>query len=395
MSQGATYPVGNSNPPRTYEGGAFHPAFPNGRGVGTVQVGPLAVYFTGKAGQLELPLAGLSITLGGASDRIIFFKHPSLPDTTLHTADHAILKEAVFQERPELLAQVGKVQGRKRSNLAVLLVALALFGTVLAGIFAALEPMVIMVADSIPPEAEITFGDNTFKAYTAKYQFVQDAELEAGLAALTKPLVEGMKDEPFKFRFHIVDDDTPNAFAVPGGQIVIHSGLILWADSAEELAGAVAHEMAHVKLRHSVKLMVKSLGIWVVFNMFLGDVQDRVGTLTKNAQKLLNMQYSREMEREADSIGWDLMLAVNRDPRGVISFHEKMQRLEDNVGMESSPYTESHPPTSERIRALREKAQTLPKDQQYQGFDLNFAEFQNTLRSKLKQADKPKPGTKQ
>ncbi len=395
MIQEANSSASGGQQAHTYDGGAFHPAFPSGRATGTLVVGSLAVHFTGKAGELELPLAGLDITLGGASDRIVFFKNPSQPETTVYTSDHEILKEGVFTERPELARQVAKVRGKKRSNSAILVVALAIMTALLVGIFAAVDPMVTIVADSIPPSAEITLGDSTFKAFTIKYTFVEEAELQASLKALTEPLVKGMKDAPYDFRFYIVKDETLNAFALPGGHIVIHSGLILGAGSPEELAGAIAHEMAHVKLRHSVKRWVKSMGTWLVFSMFLGDVQDRVGILTKNAQNMLNQHYTRDQEREADDIGWELMLATQRDPRGTISFFQKMLLLETAAGLKTNPYTDSHPSTGERIARLEEKAKTLPKDRKYQGFDLNFEEFQNSLRAKLKKEVVPeKPAVK-
>ncbi len=398
MSQGA-HNLGGSVPAgaaatRTYEGGAFHPAFPNGRGSGVLTVGSLSVRFTGKAGDLELPLAGLSITLGGASDRIVFFKHPSLPESALHSADHAILQETAFKDRPELAAQIAKVHGKKRSNLAVWMAVLLVIVGLVGGIIAARDPMVNAVTDRIPPEREVTLGQTVFDQLKQQKVPIEDAALEKQLAALTEPLLRGIGKQPYEFHFHIVEDPTINAFALPGGHVVIHSELILKAKSAEEVAGVLAHEIAHVTRRHSVRNMVKSAGTYLLFRAVLGDVSDLVGTVTQNARHLLEQKYSRDHERDADDTGWSYLIAADVNPRGMISFFETLAA--ENKAMEGMAETlafmSTHPATSERIARLEEMAKALPKDKKYAGFDLNFAEFQNNLRAKLKtdkKADQP------
>jgi len=400
MNQGANNPVTGSGE-RTYEGGAFEPSFPNGRGGGTLTVGAMSVRFAGKAGVLELPLAGLEISLGGASDRIIFFKHPSRPDTTLHTPDHAILKEAAWVNYPDLAPQIAKLQGKKRFNLSVWLAVLGVIGALVVGIVAARDPMVNVVVDRIPPEWEVKLGETVFDSMTKQNPPLEGAELEKHLAALTAPLLRGIGPQPYPFKFHIVENDTINAFALPGGQVVIHSELILKAESPEEVAGVLAHEIAHVTKRHSVRNVVKSTGTYFVFRVFLGDVSDLVGTLVRNGRYLLNQKYSRDYEREADETGWGYLIAAEVNPRGMITFFEKLAAEQGDgtaaAVQESLAFMSTHPATSERIARLEELAKALPKDKKYQGFDLNFKEFQDSLRAKIKAGEKsattkPKPG---
>ncbi len=403
MSLGAYNPV-MSGEERTYEGGAFEPSFPQGRGSGTLTVSAVSLRFTGKAGTLELPLSGLTVSLGGASDRILFFKHPSRPDTTLHTPDHAILKEEAFTHYPELTPQLGKVHGKKRLNLTVVLAVLGVIAALIGGIIAAREPMVTAVVKNIPPEWEVKLGETVFESMTKQNPPLEDAVLEKQLAALTEPLLRGIGPQPYPFKFHIVEDESINAFALPGGHVVIHSELILKAESPEEVAGVLAHEIAHVTKRHSVRNMVKSTGTYFLFRVFLGDVSDLMGTLIRNGRYLLNQKYSRDHEREADEAGWGYLLAADVNPRGMITFFEKLAAEHgDNpvaTVQESLSFMSTHPATSERIARLEELAKALPRDKQYQGFDLNFKEFQDSLRAKLKAGEKsattkPKPGENQ
>ncbi len=403
MSLGAYNPV-MSGEERTYEAGAFEPSFPKGRGSGTLTVSAVSLRFSGKAGVLELPLAGLTVSLGGASDRVIFFKHPSRPDTTVHTTDHAILKEEAFSHYPELTPQITKVHGKKRGNLAVFLgVILAILGLV-GGIIAARDPMVNAVVKRIPPEWEVKLGESVFGSITSKSPPLEDAALEKHLEALTAPLLRGIGPQPYPFKFHIIDDDTINAFALPGGHVVIHSELILKAESPEEVAGVLAHEIAHVTKRHSMRNLVETTGTYFVFRVFLGDVSDLVGVLVRNGRYLLNQKYSRDHEREADEAGWGYLLAADVNPRGMITFFEKLAAEQGDgtvaAVQESLAFMSTHPATSERIARLEELAKSLPKDKQYQGFDLNFKEFQDSLRAKLKAGEKsattkPKPGENQ
>lgn len=372
---------------RTYEGGAFHPAFKNGRGSGVISIGSLAVRFTGEAGELEMPLAGLSVTLGGASDRIVFFKHPSLPESALHTADHEVLKDARLLERPELAAQIGKVHGTKRNTRLVWLSILLVLGLIIVGLFAAQEPMVKMVTNRIPPEWEVAMGDKFFEAIKQQSPPLEDPKLEKDLAALTEPLLRGIGKQPYPFKFHIIKEDSVNAFAMPGGHVVIHSELILKADSAEEVAGVLAHEITHVTKRHTVRNLVKSAGMYFLFQFFFSDVKDLVGVLTSNTRYLLGQKFSRDHEREADETGWQYLIAADVNPRGMITFFEKLKKeQEDKMAgavQESLAFMSTHPATSERIERLEAKAKELPKDKKYAGFDLNFAEFKNNLKAKL------------
>jgi predicted Zn-dependent protease len=378
---------GGGHTARTYQGGAFHPTFKNGRGSGVLTVGSLAVRFTGEAGELELPLAGLNISLGGASDRIVFFKHPSLPESTLHTTEHEVLEEEALTGRPELRAQIAKVHGVKRNTRVIWMGLLLALVLIVVGLFAAQEPLVKVVTNRIPPEWEVTMGDKFFETIKLQSTPIEDAKLEKDLEALTAPLLRGMGKQPYPFHFHIIKENSINAFALPGGHVVIHSELILKADSAEEVAGVLAHEIAHVTKRHTVRNLVKSAGMYVLFQFLFSDVKDLVGVLTSNTRYLMGQKFSRDHEREADETGWQYLIAADVNPRGMITFFEKLKKEQEGnvIGdvQESLAFMSTHPATSERIARLEAKAKELPKDKKYAGFDLNFAEFKNNLKAKL------------
>jgi predicted Zn-dependent protease len=118
-----------------------------------------------------------------------------------------------------------------------------------------------------------------------------------------------------------------NAFALPGGSILVMRGLIEFAQSPDELAGVLAHEMGHVAARHSLQKLMEQLGIGFFFGILLGDIG--TGTIAVAGETLLLLSYSRGFESEADDLGLARLAAVGLDPRGLADL---FVRLEEKSG---------------------------------------------------------------
>jgi predicted Zn-dependent protease len=393
-------PAEQAQQDRRVEGGAFHPDFPNGRAAGEVLISFTAVHFKSDKGDFDLPADGMKIALGGASDRLIFFSHPAHPQITIHTADHSILNHPVLVSNPAFAAQRNKVRGKKRLAWVVLL---GIIGGVigsLLGLFFARDAMVRTAAKAVPVDWEIKAGDKLFEQLMVSQRLVKDPEIEAQLKLITDPLVAGIKDNRYPLKFHIVEDATLNAFAMPGGNVVLHSGLLMAADSPEEVAGVLGHEIAHVTQRHSIRSIISSAGLLIVLQTMLGDVTSVVAVLANNSAFLLNQKFSRDFERESDNHGWDYLVAANIKPEGMITFFQKMKAEEERMrakAAEASPIDvgegplevlSTHPATSERMKNLQAKWDKLEKKTGYHTFDLNYAQFKDSLRSKLHAAEK-------
>jgi predicted Zn-dependent protease len=176
-------------------------------------------------------------------------------------------------------------------------------------------------------------------------------------------------EDRFAWDLLLVRDRSVNAFALPGGYLGVHTGLIAVVSNADELAAVLAHELSHVTQRHISRLMTKQQQQtpWVIGAMILGvlaaskspDAANAaiVGGQALAAQGQLN--FSRDMEREADRVGFGVMTDAGFESRGVGGMFEKLQqaaRLNDNG---SFPYLRSHPLTTERIAEARARTQTL------------------------------------
>lgn len=176
-------------------------------------------------------------------------------------------------------------------------------------------------------------------------------------------------EERFAWDLLLVRDRSVNAFALPGGYLGVHTGLIAVVSNADELAAVLAHELSHVTQRHISRLMTRQQQQtpWMIGAMILGvlaaskspDAANAaiVGGQALAAQGQLN--FSRDMEREADRVGFGVMTDAGYESRGVGGMFEKLQqaaRLNDNG---SFPYLRSHPLTTERIAEARARTQTL------------------------------------
>jgi predicted Zn-dependent protease len=384
--------------PARYEGGAFHPTLENGRASGFLQLTAAGVRFESDRGTITLPLDGLKVELGGASDRVLFFKHASEPKGTIHTSDHRILEDPVLRSHPELISQVGVVRKKKRMAWVVLLSVVGVLLGLVVALVLSKDRIVAAVAGAVPTDWEVKLGDKIFEQLMTSRRKVDDPELNRQLAIITEPLLRGIKDSRYPFKFHIVEDPTLNAFAVPGGNVVIHSGLLLASDRPEEVAGVLAHEIAHVTRRHGFRSVVSSLGLYQILGAFIGDASGLLAVLANNGAFLLDRKFSRDFEREADLQGWEYLMRANVEPRGMIEFFRKMQLEEKKMtdplpveGAESAlEIVSTHPATAERLQSLQAKWEAVETKTGFYKFQLNYPEFKDRLRSRLHSA----PATK-
>ena len=214
--------------------------------------------------------------------------------------------------------------------------------------------------------------------------FLEGSELEDLLARLTEPLLAVVPQHDYRFHFHIAEDECINAFALPGGPVVIHSGLVLRADAAEEVVGVLAHEIAHVTRRHTLRQVVSTLGLFTLVQALFGDLTGVAAVLTEGGAELLTLGFSRDFEREADDEGWRYLVAAGIDPRGMIGFFEKLrQEKEQRDGLGGAPaylgFLSTHPTTPERIARLTRKLEGIPAGTRFQPMDVDFRAFQEAL----------------
>jgi len=162
----------------------------------------------------------------------------------------------------------------------------------------------------------------------------------------------------YTLRYHVVDDPMVNAFAMPGGDIVVFTGILEKMDEPEELAALLAHEATHVEERHSTRMMVRDMAGYLFLSLLLGDANAVMAVVAENADKLRNMSYGRGLESEADGVGQQRMKENGVDPEGMVHLLRLLE--EEAMDMpEAMEFLSTHPLTKERIERAEERATEL------------------------------------
>ena len=234
-----------------------------------------------------------------------------------------------------------QVYGRWIDRLG--LVRAMVIGIVLSGavLFAA-SRFPAWAAPLVPMEWEKKFGDALVGDFGGRF-----CKGPGGQAALRK-LAARLSPDASSLNIRVADIPMVNAAALPGGNIVIFRKLLDEAEGPDEVAGVLAHEIAHVEERHVTEALLRELGVGVVIAAFGG------GT-GANIQSLLSARYSRDAEREADSAAIQSLARAGVSPIPAAHFFERMGKAEGRLA-EGLAYLSSHPPSAERQRQFRKSA---------------------------------------
>jgi hypothetical protein len=184
------------------------------------------------------------------------------------------------------------------------------------------------------------------------------------LNSLGLQLLDGVSDRSYNFRFLYADDGEVNAYAYPGGTIVVHRGLISELRSPEELAGVMAHEIAHVLRRHALQQWLHNAGTFALFRLILGIP----GSADDYIRGLANLHYSRKDEQEADQEGLMILHNAGLSQEGMINVFERWSNT-DTSDNRFQRFLSTHPANQERVQYLRqilagqppERVQTAPR----------------------------------
>ena len=206
-------------------------------------------------------------------------------------------------------------------------------------------------------------GELAFRQATAGLKLRQSGLDAAAVKEIGSRLTKGSK---YTYQWYIAEDAAINAFAIPGGYVVVNTGLIQAADSAEEVAGVLAHEVQHVELRHTLKNLVHSLGLRAALALALGDISG--GALGDVAATLSELKFSRDLESEADQRGLAALRQASIAPQGMVTFFSKLHKQEK--GAAPPALLSTHPASDNRMRTLQDMigqqgnwpAQPLPYD---------------------------------
>jgi predicted Zn-dependent protease len=230
---------------------------------------------------------------------------------------------------------------------------------------------------SLTPAQERKIGEQIIRQIRAQGAYLQDPEVNDYLNELGRRLVAASRDAKQDFEFFAVPDPQINAFALPGGYIGVHTGLILLAQNESELASVLAHEISHVTQRHMARMVAnqKNSMLLSLAGIALAILASRAGGAsgTQGIQAAMagsqalamqnQLNFTRDNEYEADRIGFSRLVAAGFDPNGAAVFMERLQRGTRFADGNTPSYLRTHPITYERIAEAQYRAQGIPYKQ--------------------------------
>jgi predicted Zn-dependent protease len=250
-------------------------------------------------------------------------------------------------------------------------------------------------------EREIALGKQLAQEVERSAKFVDDPMVNDYVNRVGQNLVRN-SDARVPFTIKVLDSDEINAFALPGGFFYVYSGLVLRADEESELAGVMAHEIAHVAARHGTRNATKAqiTQLAMIPAMIFIPYTWAGYAIYESLQFAIPLQFlkfSRDAEREADYLGLQYMYKAGYDPNSYVTFFEKIQAEERRKPGSIPKVFADHPPTAERIHNIQtEIARILPVRSEYivttSEFDVVKARLRMIQsRGKLKETDPNKP----
>ncbi|HXT66802.1 MAG TPA: M48 family metallopeptidase [Nitrospiraceae bacterium] len=301
-------------------------------------------------------------------ERTLYLKGPDVIRAFREAApDHLGLP---FEQVAEQVRQV-----RHRRRLVWGVGGGVILSTVL-GLWFGADVLVEIAVSRIPVEWEQKLGESAYRDFLTHQEVMKDGPAVAALGEVTQRLTEQISNNPYKFDVTVVKSDVVNAFALPGGYVVVFTGLMKKAESGEEVAGVMSHELNHVLQRHGLERIVKNLGLMTVVAIVFGNQQGLVGMMKQFGVELLTLKFGREQETEADLTGLQLLQRAKIDPSGMIRFFERLSE-KDEGRME---WLSTHPMSTARAERLKTELAALPKKLP-EPFTFNWKQVQASLGS--------------
>jgi len=231
----------------------------------------------------------------------------------------------------------------------------------------------------VSPDEERHLGEELMRRIRQSLLLVEDPEVTEYIQSLGYQLVANSDTPTQDFTFFVINDNSINAFAAPGGFIGINSGLILAAESESELASVMAHEIVHITQRHLARAIEKANKMnlpataALIAAIILAGKNTQVGqaalmtTMAGNTQNQLN--FTRAHEQEADRLGMEILVNAGFNPQGMPMFFEKLQQASRFYDNRLPELLKTHPVTLSRIADSRNRAEQYPVKKKFTSND--------------------------
>lgn len=326
-----------------------------------------------------VPLDRLAVKSGGFDhDHLVLSWTADGDERQMYVKEPVVIASLRALVHPEVSRHIDRsIKGATRARQVTKMwiwITMASIVAVLAGLWIVSDVLVRMAVNRIPIEWERTLGESARQQVLMGQRVITEGPAVKAVSTMTRRLTDQLPGSPYRFEITVVRNETVNAMALPGGSVIVYAGLLKHADSPEEVAGVLAHELSHVVLRHGMESMVQSVGLMTVVMVVLGNQQGLIGALERLGMQITTLQFSREKETAADLHGLHLLHQANISPAGMIAFFERLAKDEGTP----MALLSTHPMSAERAARLNREASSLPKTSPAL-FDVDWAAVKASL----------------
>jgi len=201
--------------------------------------------------------------------------------------------------------------------------------------------------DAISLEQEHKIGNLLITSFLEHQDIIKDSVVNSAVDQIYYRLLDGIGTTEYDYRIYVIKNENINAFASLGGNIIIFSGLLNYAESPEEVAAVLAHEIGHMEKRHVVNKLVKELGVTIVLSILSGG---DVGFLNEIIQQSVTTVFDRSQENEADDYALHLLEEAQIHPNAMAAIFRKIRDKYGSSTFATPEFLSSHPNTNKRIK---------------------------------------------
>ena len=368
--------------PSEFEGGVFSDEIDGGRASATIELstsGMVALTSTGQ--RFGILYRDCQLDIVGATGRMVFCRTPDRK-LTIFCEDRRFPAALDMESGGELAEQFSAVRGQRLSEgirWRVWLLGMAIVSVLcLIGGYYALIAIAKASIIAVPVSVDTKIGKLALESLELEGTRVTDKVIVDAIQEMVSRLEPHSELKGLTFEVRVMDSPEVNAFCLPGGKMVVYTGLLKKAKTAEQVAGVLSHEMAHAIKRHGLQRITESLGIVVAIELMIGDVGGLVAIGVELGKSAALTSYSRELETEADVVGVQLLHAAAIDPLELAGFFE-MLKDEGNDLPAAMRWLSTHPEHEARIATVRGALAKLGA-QQYRRLAIDWDDVQQHLK---------------
>lgn len=366
-----------------FDGGVFSEQVPGGRCSVTLFCEASGLRAITEAGQqFLLRYEQLQLELGGASGHMLFCRN-SDRSLTLFCEDRQFRAALEFHGGAPLSEQLSRLFADQKSDRSrwrsIVLLSLAGLGVLLYAGYYGVLALGQAAVKTLPVKVDQQIGDLAWSQMDHGGPEVNDPLIVEPCRKIVEQLTPHAAVAGMKFEIAVIDSPEVNAFCLPGGKMVIYTGLLKAARTPEEVAGVLSHEMAHATLRHGLQSVVRSAGVVIAAELLIGDAAGLVALGAELGQQAALTSYSREQETEADVEGVRMLHAAAIDPLSLAEFFEQLKEQGQDVPA-AIAWISTHPQHDVRIASIRARVAELPP-QQYRSLEVNWDGLKQRLQN--------------